>query len=127
MQDVNAVTISGRLGAQPEVRYSPNGRAILNLRVAVGSRKKNGEAWEDHTDWIGVVAFGRGAEWCAENCDKGSRVVVQGRLQSREWVDRDGGKRTTIEVVADRLVYDRKPPLADAPSTRGLGGDDVPF
>lgn len=105
MIDVNRVTLAGRLTRDPELRYTGSGTAVLTLRLACGRkfRTKAGDNKED-TLFIDVVAWDRTAENCAQYLSKGRPVYVTGRLQSRTW-ERDGQKRTTIEVVADRVQF----------------------
>ena len=105
MIEVNRVTLAGRLTRDPELRYTGSGTAVLNLRVACGRkfRTKAGENKED-TLFIDVVVWDRTAEICAQYLSKGRPVHVTGRLQSRSW-ERDGQKRTSIEVVADRVQF----------------------
>jgi single-strand DNA-binding protein len=100
------VSLIGNLGKDPEVRHSAGGTAVCNLRVACTERAKNkaGE-WEDHTEWIGVVCFGKTAENAAQFLAKGRQVYAEGRLQNREWTDKGGQKRTDMEVLADRVVF----------------------
>ena len=105
MIDVNNVTLAGRLTRDPELRYTGNGTAVTTLRIA-SSRKfktKTGDERED-TLFIDVVAWARTAEICAQYLSKGRPVYIEGRLQSRQW-EKDGQKRTTIEVVADRVQF----------------------
>ena len=98
---VNKVIIVGRLGADPEMRYSPNGLAIAQFRVATNERVPMGEGnWEDRTDWHRVVAFAKLAEICGNYLNKGKLVFIEGRLQTRQWEDAQGAKRYMTEIVA---------------------------
>ena len=92
--DLNRTCITGRLGRDPEVRFVNSGKAVCNLNVAVSGSK-------DSTTWITVTVWDKAAEACAEYLHKGSRVAVSGRLEQREWQDREGNKRTVIDLVAD--------------------------
>ncbi len=135
---VNKVILIGNLGADPEVRYSQNGTAVANFRVATTETwKKEGEK-EEQTEWHRVVTFGRLAEICGEYLSKGSKVYIEGRIQTRKWEDRDGNTRYTTEIVAREMKMlsprgagdasqsgtyrEEEPPMADAPME-----DDVPF
>ena len=102
---VNKVIIVGNLGRDPEVRYSQAGMAICNFSVAVTERVKDGDAWKDATEWFRVVTFGKTAENAGQHLAKGRQVYVEGRLQTREWTDREGQKRTSTEVLANTLIY----------------------
>ena len=100
---VNSVVLVGRLGSAPELRHSPSGTAVVQLRLAV-DRPRRGEDSEDHTDWLNVVAWGTVAENCSRYLDKGALVAVEGRVQSRSWQTRDGQRRYTVEIGA-RAVH----------------------
>ena len=102
---VNQVTIIGNLGRDPEVRYTQSGSAICNLSVAVGERKKNGEEWVDHTEWVRVVCFGRTAENAGQYLAKGRQVYVSGRMQTTKYKDRDGIEKYSTEVVAREVLF----------------------
>jgi len=136
---VNKVILIGNLGADPEIRYTQSGAAVANLRIATTETwKKDGEK-EEQTEWHRVVSFGRLAEICGEYLSKGSKVYIEGRIQTRKWEDRDGNPRYTTEVVAREMKMlsprgagdqgqgggdqEEQPPLPD-PSPMG---DDVPF
>lgn len=136
---VNKVILIGNLGADPEVRYSQNGTAVANFRVATTETwKKEGER-EELTEWHRIVAFGKLAEICGEYLSKGSKVFIEGKIQTRKWEDRDGNPRYTTEIVARDMKMlsprgtsdtsqggayrEEEPPMADAPTME----DDVPF
>jgi single-strand DNA-binding protein len=98
---INSVALVGRIGRDPEMRYSASGTAITNFSVAVSRRgAKDGE---QDTDWFNVVAFGRSGEFVAQYLDKGSLVGVEGRIQSRNWTTEDGQKRNSVEIVANAV------------------------
>ena len=145
MASVNKVIVIGNLGRDPELRYTQNGQAVANFTVATNENwtNKAGER-EERTEWHRVVAWGRVAELCAEYLAKGRTVYVEGRLQTREWEDKEGQKRQTTEVVAQTVQFlDRRegPPRgaggAGAPGTSsepepgpapsGGGDNDIPF
>ena len=100
------VTLIGNLGKDPEVKFTGGGTAVANLRVACTDRAKNKEGvWEDRTEWVSVVSFGKQAEAVGQHLSKGSQIYVEGRLQTREWNDKDGNKRYSTEVVANDLLF----------------------
>lgn len=108
-RDLNKVQITGRLGASPEMRYTAQGSAITTFRVASNRSWRNteGETHEE-TEWFRVVAWDRLAEVCNEWLDKGVRVYVEGRLQTRQWQNQEGQRRSMTEVVAsDLIILDR--------------------
>lgn len=97
------VTIEGRLVADPDLRFGPSGVAVCKMRVVASKQKKNEETqkWEDdRTLWIGVTAFRQLAENCAESLGKGDTVTVVGQLETDEWTNEQGEKRSTIVVTA---------------------------
>ena len=95
-------TIEGNLTREPEIRYSTSGMATTTLGVAVNRRWKNQatDAWEEETSFFDVVCFKELAENVALTCTKGMRVLVTGRLSTRQWADDEGTKRTKVEIVA---------------------------
>lgn len=101
MSSLNKAMIIGRLGQDPEVRYTQSNTAVANFSVATSERykDKNGE-WQETTEWHRIVAWGRTAEICQEYLQKGSQVYIEGPIQTREWEDKDGQKRYTTEIKA---------------------------
>ncbi len=104
MASVNKVILLGNLGSDPEVRYTPSGKAVANFSLATSERytNKDGEK-EEKTEWHKIVAWGRLGEICGEYLSKGSQIYIEGRLQTRTWEDRDGNKRYTTEIVAQTM------------------------
>ena len=103
---VNKVILVGNLGRDPEVRYTPGGQAVANFTVATN------EAWTDksgqkqeRTEWHRIVVWGKQAELCGEYLTKGRQVYLEGRLQTREWTNKEGAKQYTTEVVANQVVF----------------------
>ncbi len=133
---VNKVILIGNLGADPEVRYSQTGTAVANFRIATTETwKKQDGSKEEQTEWHKIVAFARLGEICGEYLSKGSKVYIEGRLQTRKWEDRDGNARYTTEIVAREMKmlsargagggassHDEEPPYPEP-----VMGDDVPF
>jgi single-strand DNA-binding protein len=106
------VMIIGNLGADPEMRYTPNGRPVTQFNVAVNQSTKNQQTneWVEATDWFRVSVWGDRAERAAESLRKGNKVFVEGRFRTREFEGRDGQKRTSLEITADSLVsLERRP------------------
>lgn len=95
----NKVIAAGYLGADPESRMTTNGKAVVNFRVGVTIGK------DDRTEWFSCVAWEKTAELVTEYLRKGSPVLIEGRLQTRKWQDKQGSDRYTTEVVADRVVF----------------------
>ena len=98
--------IIGNLGADPEMRYTPNGRPVTQFNVAVNQSTKNQQTgeWVEETDWFRVSVWGDRAERAAENLRKGNRVFVEGRFKTRQFEGRDGQTRTSLEITADSVV-----------------------
>jgi single-strand DNA-binding protein len=115
---MNIVIIMGNLGKDPEMRYTTSGAAVANFSVAINENYTN-EAGEkqEKTTWINCVAWKKTAENCSQYLHKGSKVLVQGRIQVRSWDDKDTGKkRYSTEVVAERVTFlDGKKQEGDAP------------
>ncbi len=131
---VNKVILVGNLGKDPEVRFADSGNAVANFSLACNERRKQGDEWVDHVEWVRVVTFGKTAENVGEYLGKGRQVYVEGRLQTREY-EKDGIKRWSTEVVAREIVFlggrDDAPRTNVGPATSSAGadayGDDLPF
>jgi single-strand DNA-binding protein len=134
---INKAIIIGNLGSDPEVRYTQSGTAVANFNVATTEKWKGKDGqMQEQTEWHRVVAFDRLAEICGEYLSKGSKVYIEGRIQTRAWNDKDGNKRYTTEIVAKEMKmlspkgggaaggnqYADEPPPAEPRM-----GDDVPF
>ena len=154
---VNKVILVGNLGADPDTRYMPSGKAVTNIRVATS------ESWKDRTtgdmqertEWHSVVMYDKLGEIAAEYLRKGSQVYIEGKIRTRKWQDKEGKDRYTTEVIADQMqmlggrgcgggasseprsprqtppaAEDRTPGPADEGGGGGGGGefdDDIPF
>ena len=103
---VNKVILIGNLGADPEVRFTPGGQAVANFRIATSESwtDKNGQK-QERTEWHRIVVWGKLAELCGEYLKKGRQCYVEGRLQTREWTDKEGKKNYTTEVVASGVTF----------------------
>lgn len=102
---VNKVILLGNLGRDPEVRYTQAGSAVCNLRLAIHTKRKKDDEWIEHTEWVGVVCFGRTAENVAQYLSKGRQIYVEGRMQTRSYKDKDGVEKWSTEVVADEVIF----------------------
>lgn len=105
MAGVNKVLIVGNLGQEPEVRYSNNGSAIANISVATSDswKDKNTGERQERTEWHRIVMFNRLGEIAGEYLKKGSKVYIEGKLQTRKWQDQQGNDRYSTEIVADQM------------------------
>ena len=130
---MNRVCIMGRLTRSPELRRTQSGKAVTSFPIAVDRDGKDAG-----TDWFDVVAWERTAEFAAQYCAKGRKVVVDGRLQARDWTDKDGNKRRAVEIIANSVYFaDSKPQegtaaYSPAPSSPGEFSEveddgDLPF
>jgi len=101
---VNKVILVGRLGRDPETRYTGGGQAVANFSLATDEsyKDKNGER-QKRTEWHRITAWGKLAEICQQYLKKGTMVYIEGRIQSREWQDKEGQKRTSFDIVANTM------------------------
>lgn len=121
MVSMNKVMLIGNVGIDPEMRFTPNGIPVTSFSVATNRffTSPEGDRREE-TTWFRVVTFRKQAESCSQFLTKGQRVYVEGRLRTREWEGQDGQKRTTIEVLADRVLF------LDKRSVTTLPSEDIP-
>ncbi|HEV8699871.1 MAG TPA: single-stranded DNA-binding protein [Candidatus Polarisedimenticolia bacterium] len=141
MASVNKVILIGNLGRDPEVRYTQNGTAVANFTLATNEvwNDKSGER-QERTEWHRIVVWGKQAEIAREHLSKGKQVYIEGSIQTRQWDDREGNKRTTTEIKAQRLMMMGRadagesrmnaaaPPPDAAPEEPGPPpDDDIPF
>jgi single-strand DNA-binding protein len=128
MAGVNKVILIGRLGRDPEVRYTPDGTAIANFSIATSEewKDKNTGEKQERTEWHRIVAFRRLGEICGEYLSKGRQVYIEGRLQTRDWQDKDGNKRYTTEIVASAMQMLGSKDMAEGPSDSGFRKNDMP-
>jgi single-strand DNA-binding protein len=102
---LNKVMLIGNLGADPEIKYSPSGTPIANLRLATTDRRRNKDGeWEEQTEWHRIVMFGKQAEVCKDYLKKGTKLFIEGRLQTRSWDDQGGQKHYMTEIVGSQMV-----------------------
>ena len=115
---LNRVIMMGRLGRDPEKRYTQNGTPVSTFSLAVDRDYKDKQSGERATDWIDVVAWRQTADFVCRYFGKGRVAVVEGRIQTRSYTDRDGIKRKNVEVVADNVYFgDSKPALPSEGNT----------
>ena len=132
---LNKVMLIGNLGADPEMRYTPSGKAVTTFRIAVNRtwRDGSGEQQQD-TQWFRIVTWTQLAEICNRYLSKGRQCFVEGRLQTRSWEGQDGARRYTTEVVAREVLLlgsrgeaAAGPPMGEPPPETGLEEDTLPF
>lgn len=118
MSSLNKAMIIGRLGQDPEVRYTQSNTAVANMSIATSERYKDKQGeWKENTEWHRVVAWGRTAEICQEYLKKGSQVYIEGPIETRQWEDKDGQTRYTTQIKALTMT------MLDS---KGEGGGNVP-
>ena len=137
MADLNKVMILGNVGRDPEIRYTAQGNELTTFTVAANRnyRKPDGE-WGQETEWFNIVTWGELARRMAQNLQKGDRVYVEGRLQTRSWEGPDGQRRYRTEVIAERVLPQGRrqqpaavpnlEPVPDAETER-TDPEDLPF
>ena len=153
MKSVNKVILLGNLGKDPEVKYTPSGTAVAKFSLATSHRYKDkNEQWQDQTEWHNIVAWARLAEIAGEYLKKGSKVYIEGRLQTHSWDDKNTNqKKYMTEVIANDLVllsgrgegtgddggsrarsasashFDQRTPEAEPAATGPITDEDIPF
>ena len=141
---VNKVILIGNLGQKPEMRYTATNTAVANLSIATTESWKDRESGEmrDKTEWHKVVFFGKPAETIEKYLDKGSKIYIEGKLQTRKWQDKDGNDRWTTEIVGNQFNFlDSRPAQGDSSMNQsgsssssmpqsdntGISEEDIPF
>jgi len=142
---INKVILIGNLGADPEMRYTQSGTAVATLRVATSRKWKDKDGnQQDETEWHRVIVWAQSAEFCSNYLSKGSKVYIEGRLQTRKWQDQNGNDKYTTEIIANTVqnLTSRgsessggggfsEPPMPPEPYGGAMGGsgtgEDVPF
>jgi single-strand DNA-binding protein len=147
--NINRVVLTGNLTRDPELRSTPSGTSVCNLRLACNTRRKdNTGQWVDKPNYFDITVWGQQGENCAQYLSKGRPVAVDGRLEWREWDDQNGNKRQAVDIIADSVQFlggredgggngSRFTPQSDVPADTGdfqpagSGGggtdDDIPF
>ena len=126
MSGINKAILIGRLGSDPEVRYTPSGVAVANFSVATSEEWKDKDSGEkkERTEWHRIVAWRRLGEICGEYLSKGKQVYVEGRIQPRSWEDRDGNKKYTTEIIANDIQFLGSRDMSGGGRPSGGGGGD---
>ncbi|HXZ29995.1 MAG TPA: single-stranded DNA-binding protein [Dehalococcoidia bacterium] len=128
MASLSKVILVGNLGSDPEMRYTPSGKAVTSFRMATNRRYTTpaGESKEE-TDWFRVSVWGKQAEQVNQFLSKGRQVYVEGRLHARNWEGQDGQTRTSLEVTADRVLFLGRQAPASLPEEGEVEPEDLPF
>jgi single-strand DNA-binding protein len=153
-RSVNKVTLLGNVGKDPEIRSSASGVMVANLTLATSDRQKDAQGnWQDRTEWHNLVAFNRTAEIVRDYVKKGSKLYIEGKIQTRSWDDKEtGAKRYRTEIIVNELIlltsrdenaggysrgantstsaasFDQRPPAAaNGQDETMISDDDIPF
>lgn len=129
---MNKILLMGRLGSNPEIRYTGSGTANCNFTLATHERWRDKEGKEqERTEWHKIVVWSKLAELCAKHLTKGSECFLEGKIQTRSWEDKDGAKRHTTEIVASEVKFigARKPEADPQPTQHetDILATEVPF
>ena len=126
MRDIATATGTGNLTREVELRPLPSGTEVARLRVASGTRRRGGEEWVERTNYFTVEVYGPQANLCAERLGKGSRVVVDGELDWREWTDREQNRREAVVLRARQILFERtvSTPSPESEPGKGDGSPD---
>lgn len=137
---MNRVDLFGRLGRDPELRYTQNQTPVATLNLATTDREKVSGEFQDVTEWHRVVVWGKRAETAAQHLKKGASVAVEGKLKTRSWEDQSGKKNYATEIICMKLEYGDKPPTDNTAPTQSKPSnnpqtanqslpelDDIPF
>ena len=132
MAAINRVVLVGNLTRDPELRHTPSGTAVCNLRLAVNTRRKDETGqWVDKPNYFDITVWGNQGERCAQYLTKGRPVAVDGRLEWREWETPEGNKRQAVDIVADTVQFlgSRGDSGGDAPQfvPAGAAGENADF
>lgn len=129
MSGLNKVSIIGNVGKPPEVRASKAGDSVCNFSVAVNEKwkDKNGQM-QERVEWVRIAVWGKLADLCGQYLDKGRQVYVEGRLQTREYTDKEGKKAFSTEVVANQVIFlGGKGAGGNSQQSSGPASEDIPF
>ncbi|MCI5065594.1 single-stranded DNA-binding protein [bacterium] len=122
---VNKAILVGRLGKDPEIRYTQSQTAVTKFGLATGERRKDPQSgnWTEHTEWHNIVVFGKTAENCSNFLKKGREVYIEGRIQTQKWQDKEGRDRWTTEIIAQTVQFlGNKDDAYSGSNTRQEGG-----
>lgn len=133
MSSVNKAIVVGRLGKDPEVRFTGGGQSVCNFTVATSEDWKDRDGKkQERTEWHRIVVWGKLAELCGEHLKKGRQCYVEGRIQTREWTDKEGKRNFTTEIVANVVTFlggrgASSPGPESVEEGQPTGQDDIPF
>ncbi|MCC6502830.1 MAG: single-stranded DNA-binding protein [Deltaproteobacteria bacterium] len=126
MAGINKVILVGNLGADPEIRYSPGGMAVANFSLATSETFSKDGQKQTKTEWHKIVAFGKLAEICGQYLSKGKQVYIEGKIQTRNWEDKEGNKKYMTEIVANSMQMLGAKGEGAAHSASDVSVDNIP-
>ena len=126
MAGINKVILVGNLGADPEIRYSPGGMAVVNFSLATSETFSKDGQKQTKTEWHKIVAFGKLAEICGQYLSKGKQIYIEGKIQTRSWDDKEGNKKYTTEIVANSMQMLGSKVEGAAHSASDVSVDNIP-
>jgi len=125
---LNKVLLIGRLGQDPEMRYTPSGKPLTKFQLAVNRSWTTDGEKKTETEWFNVVAWGKLAEICNQYLKKGQQVYIDGRLHTRYWQDDEGANHSTVEVITQEMIMlSNRSENTDAEADRDIPDEDYPF
>ena len=132
MSSVNKVFLLGNIGQPPEIRYTPDGSPVASMSLATSTYSGKGDNKKEYTEWHNCVAFNEAARFIEQYIHKGSKVHIEGSLRTNKWEDKDGNKRSKVEVVVGRItalnkVEGEKTEKPQSPPTFDDLDDDIPY
>ena len=137
MASVNKVILVGNLGKDPDVRFTPNGKAVCKFPLATTDQWTNGDGKQERTEWHNIVVWGKQAETCGQYLAKGRQVYIEGSIRTRQYDDKEGNRRYMTEIIAQRVQFlggrggegSRGASAEEAPPATPPAGedDDIPF
>lgn len=128
MASLSKVILIGNLGSDPEMRFTPDGKAVTSFRMATNRRYTTSAGGNvEETDWFRISVWGKQGEACNQFLKKGRQVYVEGRLHARNWQGQDGQMRTSLEVTADRVLFLSRQAVASLSEEGDIEPEDLPF
>ncbi|MEJ2412944.1 MAG: single-stranded DNA-binding protein [Anaerolineales bacterium] len=125
---LNKVLLIGRLGQDPEMRYTPSGKPLTKFQLAVNRSWTTDGEKKTETEWFNIVAWGKLAEICNQYLKKGQQVYIDGRLHTRYWQDDEGANHSTVEVITQEMIMlGNRSDNTDADADRDIPDEDYPF
>jgi single-strand DNA-binding protein len=126
MANFNRIILAGNLVHSPDLKFTQGGMAICKVNLAVNSRVKKGDKWEDEVSYFDLVAFGKTGEAIAEHVGKGQSILIEGRLKQERW-EKEGQKKSAVRVYIDTVQFLSPKKETTAGTPQGVADEDIPF